>query len=82
MLSTNTHDVSVSAEDQHILKEERVETEQFSSHHQAFKKKKEKKKHTWRGTGRVGEVLKVAGIQLLVLHAVSCLSIFHHPHSV
>lgn len=49
-----------------------------------FKKKQKKKKptHTWRGTGRVGEVLKVAGIQLLVLHAVSLLSIFHHPHSV
>lgn len=36
VLSINTHDVSVSAEDQHILKEERGETEQFSSHHQAF----------------------------------------------
>lgn len=48
VLSINTHDVSVSAEDQHILKEVRGETEQFNSHHQAFKKKK-KNPHTHGG---------------------------------
>lgn len=45
VLSINTHDVSVSAEDQHILKEERGETGQFSSHHQALKKNQQKNKN-------------------------------------